>query len=202
MLLLYILLFLSYPGVARDFPAPVEHSVAVVMDFEEDDYSSLAVDEMKREVGTLLAPCGVRPMWRDAKHLPQNEVYERVAVARFSGSCRMDAQREEDEGGMTLGFTHISDDDILPFVDLDCDRLRRLVRPAVTAEGYARTESLFGRALARVLVHELYHVLAGTRQHGRDGVTKPALSPQDLLRFNLPVGGPDVNRIRFKLQFR
>jgi hypothetical protein len=38
-----------------------------------------------------------------------------------------------------------------------------------------------GRALGRVLAHELYHIFANTTRHAADGVGKPAYSVADLL---------------------
>src|SRR5262249_25045036 len=41
-------------------------------------------------------------------------------------------------------------------------------------------EAAFGRALARVAAHELYHILARTAQHG-SGLSKALFSPKELL---------------------
>jgi hypothetical protein len=38
----------------------------------------------------------------------------------------------------------------------------------------------FGRALGRILAHELYHILANTQHHGRAGVAKESYTVADL----------------------
>src|ERR1017187_298995 len=45
----------------------------------------------------------------------------------------------------------------------------------------AARDGALGRALGRVLAHELYHIFADTTQHPPAGVAKPAYSAEDLL---------------------
>jgi hypothetical protein len=40
---------------------------------------------------------------------------------------------------------------------------------------------LYGRAMGRVLAHELYHMLANQREHVGSGVGKPSFSATDVL---------------------
>ncbi len=42
-------------------------------------------------------------------------------------------------------------------------------------------EEVFGRALARVVAHELYHIFVRTVDHSSDGICKSAFSVQELL---------------------
>ena len=67
-----------------------------------------------------------------------------------------------------------------PFFRIHCTRLIGLfgteVEPAV-----------LGRALARLLAHEIYHIVAQTAEHQKSGVAKAVFSIRDLTapRFNL-----------------
>jgi hypothetical protein len=45
----------------------------------------------------------------------------------------------------------------------------------------ADRETAYGRALGRVVAHELYHIFANTLHHGSDGVGKSAYTVQELL---------------------
>jgi hypothetical protein len=40
---------------------------------------------------------------------------------------------------------------------------------------------LYGRAMGRLLAHELYHMLANQREHVGSGVGKPSFSASDVL---------------------
>ena len=80
-----------------------------------------------------------------------------------------------------LGWTHVSDGAILPFSEIDCDRIRQFVQKELLYRKPAEREEIFGRAIARVVAHELYHIFANTHHHGSDGVAKAAYTVQELL---------------------
>jgi hypothetical protein len=49
------------------------------------------------------------------------------------------------------------------------------------ASGFRAGTGDFGRALGRVLAHELYHIFANTTRHGSDGVGREYYNVEDLL---------------------
>ncbi len=55
---------------------------------------------------------------------------------------------------------------------------------------------MFGRAIARVLAHELYHVLAGTVSHSRQGVAQRALSGSQLVSDQLELNPEELDLMR------
>jgi hypothetical protein len=55
---------------------------------------------------------------------------------------------------------------------------------------------LLGRALGRVVAHELVHMLTKSKQHGRDGVEKAALSARQLIAESLPLSIFDIDRLQ------
>ena len=57
-------------------------------------------------------------------------------------------------------------------------------------------ELSFGRALARVLAHELYHILLDTEQHAKSGVTKSHLTPHDLIGESLDFEPDQIEQFR------
>ncbi|MGP8248142.1 MAG: hypothetical protein ACLQVN_26965 [Bryobacteraceae bacterium] len=63
--------------------------------------------------------------------------------------------------------------------------VRKAVLSALWGQDYGRQELLFGRALGRVLAHEVYHMMAKTTRHGSTGVTMPALSDAQLITDSL-----------------
>jgi hypothetical protein len=73
---------------------------------------------------------------------------------------------------------------ILPFSDVDCDRIRAFIRRGLLSLPEGDREAIFGRAMGRVLAHELYHVFAKTGRHGSRGIGKAAYSVQELLSPN------------------
>lgn len=103
----------------------------------------------------------------------------RLVVFRMLGSCSMDQPLQHQRSGRALGFTYVSDGIVLPFGQLECDRIRASIQRLDRSTPRERQLQL-GQAMGRVLVHELYHMLSGSSEHTKDGLTKQALSPRDL----------------------
>jgi hypothetical protein len=124
---------------------------------------------MKAELSAIMRRAGYDVSWRTASESIDAPF---LAVVDFSGSCApgpASAYREE----ISLASTSITDGRVLPFSKIDCVALTRAVGPV--------GDHLYGQAMARVLAHELYHVLARTTHHGRAGIAKPCFSTGDLL---------------------
>jgi hypothetical protein len=75
----------------------------------------------------------------------------------------------------------VSDGQILPFTDVACDRVRDFLQAGLLTFPVEDREQKYGRALGRVLAHELYHIFANTLRHGSVGVAKESYSVLDLL---------------------
>jgi len=56
---------------------------------------------------------------------------------------------------------------VLPFSWINCANLTRMIGPVLADEAGALRDYLYGRAMARIAAHELYHVMMGSRDHGR-----------------------------------
>ena len=55
---------------------------------------------------------------------------------------------------------------------------------------------VFGRALARVIAHEIYHIVAQTTDHGESGLAKPELSRDDLVSSRFDLSAASLRRMR------
>ena len=127
------------------------------------------IRHMKAELEAIMHRAGYEVSWRTGGE-PINAAF--VAVVTFSGSCAPSPAspfREE----TSLASTAITDGQVLPFSRIDCGALSRTVGPV--------GDALYGQSMARVLAHELYHVLAQTTHHGRGGIAKPCFRTADLL---------------------
>lgn len=102
-------------------------------------------------------------------------------MVNFKGRCDIGGLAASLTRSTALGWTHVSDGVILPFSDVDCDRIRAFVQKGLLSLPRKDREATFGRAMGRVLAHELYHVFANTARHGSCGVGKASYSVEDLL---------------------
>ena len=94
--------------------------------------------------------------------------------------------------------TRTANGEVQPFGDVDCDRVVNSVRSAMFGGDFAKADMLVGRALGRVVAHELVHMLTKSDVHGREGVQKPALSGKQLIAASLPLSAFDVDRLRLE----
>ena len=177
--------------------APQTSAASLTLVFQFDGpHSEKAFLEMKQELGFILKNAGIRINWRDRDQVSSAESFANLVVVTFRGVCRMDpaADRHPDSG--PLAFTHTSGGVILPFSEVECDRVRTSLRGVMSWEDYFRSDVVFGRAMARVLAHELYHVLAGTESHSRRGVAQRALSGSQLASEQLELNPEELDLMR------
>ena len=176
-------------------------SIAIYMSFE-GAHSDYAVDAMKREVESLTKPSGFDLHWRLLGGPRVEETFSDLMVVKFHGKCNMDGIQllfnelgPEGEGG-ALGSTKTANGQVLPFSELECDRIRRSIAPLAVGYSKEERESLLGRAMGRVLAHELFHVFANTEKHGHEGVTKTTYNRKDLVAEDFEFDSQDAKRIQ------
>ena len=169
--------------------------VTLVLNFDAG-YSAKSVDAMKREVASIVSESGMTVDWRLLGDVGPAETFENLFVVRFRGACLMQpAPYSMDERGY-YAFTHISDGDVLPFSEVECGKISNSIRPAMSKRQWRERDSILGRALGRVLAHELFHMLAKTEHHAEQGVTRSALSPAQLIADKLAMSPADLKSLK------
>jgi len=183
-------------GVDRISPSVL----TVVLDFK-GPHSRTSLNEMKRESGLILGSSGVRLDWRLLGEDP-SESYNDLVVMTFKGVCKYESAAPASDELGPLAMTHSVDGEIQPFGEVDCDRVVNSARNAMSIRDYARGDLLIGRAMGRVVAHELVHMLTKSAQHGAEGVEKPALSGKQLIGGYLPLSAFDIDRLKQELRYR
>jgi len=185
------LLLLAAPSPAVKAPETI--LTAVIIPDADAEYSMAALRGMEHEAAHILNASGVRMRWR-LQGSP--EVSDGLlVVVMLHGQCEMDGSTAAFKAG-PLGWSHEANGSVLPFTDLACDTIRGAVQAAHDGGRNLRDNSLLGRAMGRVLAHELYHVVADTSQHGREGVAQAAFTPRDLTAGQLELEAPDVEAVQ------
>lgn len=133
---------------------------------------------MQSELQRLLAPAGISVVWKNYSDRKAGEDFDFAVVGSIEGSCSSPASgpvmKKPVHTVVGLADTAVSAGDVLPFFRLDCSRLVRMLDSEMET-------SMLGRALARVIGHELYHIVARTTAHRRSGIAKAAFSVRDLI---------------------
>ena len=177
----------------REDSAPPE--VTVYTQFEHPS-SAISVATMKEELDDIMGPLGLDFTWRDLHASSGNEVSVELVVVSFKGTCQMSEGVPTGNESGPLGWTHMSDGAILPFSDVDCDKIRRFIAPETRSLDPARRDLVYGRAMARVLAHELYHIFTNTTRHAAWGVAKGFYTSRDLVADEFHFQEKDTNALR------
>jgi hypothetical protein len=191
-----LLLTASFTLSATAGMRPTTADLTVVLDFQ-GPRSEKSVRVMEKETQGILKSSGLRLDWRGAEEASQHS-YNDLVVVHFKGSCVVrEIPYVYDELG-PLAFTYTSDGNVQPFTVVECDKIVRSVRSAMWGGDFGRAELLLGRALGRVVAHELVHILTDSGQHGTEGVQKAALSGNQLIETSLTLSPEDLARLKEK----
>jgi hypothetical protein len=167
--------------------------ITIVLDFQ-GPRSEQSVAEMKREFAGIMKDSTLRFDFRWRSQASEEALTDLVLV-RFTGKCVLEPVGYlYDERG-PMAFTYSTDGIVQPFSEVACDKVTSAVRSAMAGSDFANADILLGRALGRVLAHEVVHMLSKSGAHGRTGLAKTALSGSQLIAPELRLGPEDVERI-------
>jgi hypothetical protein len=140
------------------------------------------MDSMRKDLAEIMRTAALDVSWRDIKTRNTAETYEQMIVVQLRGSCQAGGSTSQSTVKVeSLATSAVSGEAILPFVDLYCDRVSSLVQPVIAREPAYRANLLLGRAMARVLAHELYHILAQVQHHRETGLAKSNFGVREIL---------------------
>jgi hypothetical protein len=148
----------------------------------EGKTSSAALSELKTELNDIMKESGRKLDVRLRSQAAPSETFEDVVLVKLKGTCKMERLIPfMDERG-PLAWTHSTNGEILPFAEVSCDRVANAVASAMWGGERKQADKYLGRAIGRVLAHELYHILGKTHEHNADGsLAKEAISAKQLI---------------------
>jgi hypothetical protein len=191
----------SVPNMAApSLVDPFGPDVTVVLDVR-GHFPPGAMRQMRQEAGQILSPSGIRLEWRTLSEASAG-TFKDLVVLTFHGSCALDAAPAFLSEPGAYAFTRSADGEVQPFGEVDCDRVVNSVKSASTGEDRSNPDLLMGRALGRVVAHELVHMLTRSADHGREGVQKAALSGRQLISASLPLSALDIDRLKERYMSR
>jgi hypothetical protein len=168
--------------------------ITVVIDFD-GPYSDRSVEQMKRETAEIMKDSGLHLEWK-ARDTVGADSFPNLVLVRFKGRCVLEPEPMlYDERG-PFAFTYGAEGEVLPFTEVACDHVSSSVRSAITGDDYGRLDYLMGRALGRIVAHELVHILTRSGDHAGSGVAQAALSGKELIGAPLRLGKGEVERLR------
>lgn len=140
------------------------------------------VRAMDRELRRAFAPSDTRVELvppTDRNHHPVFDT--ELIMLRVTGHCELGPMPPVNgHKPDTLGRTFVTDGHILPFVELDCKQISGALRPRLAGLSAEDRPRLLGRALGRILAHEIYHVLAQTAEHSPHGIAAETMNAEQM----------------------
>ncbi len=170
---------------AQTTDKPVRPLIGVYMHFDHVP-EGVSIETMKRAAENLLKPAGIRLAWRLTSENHGSEPFSALAVLKFQGRCQAQGLLPDSHFGMpgetnTLAFTKVSGGRVLPYTRVECDEVRKALAYVTPGLGAFQLQQALGRALGRVVAHELYHILAQTASHATEGLAKTSQFLRDLV---------------------
>jgi hypothetical protein len=144
---------------------------AVRQPFEEE--TALGVQRSFHDVNWVLA-------WRNEATSSPSESFDRLIVVAFKGDCTTFMPKLLSLRG-PLGWTSTSGGQVLPFIGVDCDRVKSTLMASGAWPHSVMPAAMLARALSHVALHEIYHVLSERKHHDAEGLFKAQYSSADLL---------------------
>ena len=173
-----------------DSKAPARYTLLVQID---NPVSERTLGEIRSELNSVMKTTQWDFELLLFSEMVPNQEFRDLVVVRLKGDCRMGALPTRRQEG-PLAFAHTSDGQVLPFMDVFCDRIRATIRPVMWGDHYRRVDEIMGRALARVIAHELYHIIGNTCEHADSGIANHTLSGEQLVcdQFDFDLESLDV----------
>jgi hypothetical protein len=151
----------------------------------DPNQAAAPLENMKRELSGIMESAGYRVVYSDPRAPDPNAQFSALVVLDLHGTCGMPAGNYRVEravaNGASLAETSVSSGVVMPFSRMHCANLTRLIGPLLVDDDSVQRDFFYGRAMARIAAHELYHVMMGTLAHAREGVAKASFSVNDLL---------------------
>ena len=169
-----ILLLISTVPIAS--PVGARRPITLVYDFEGQQAEEGVLRAVQAELAETWNASQFQFEWRYYQSLSAGEMFSDLVVMHFVGDRRAPLPKpvnDDEPASKALANTTVVDGRIQPFSKVFCDKVQRMIFPA---------ESLiFGRALGRVLSHEMYRFLNQTKHHSKTGLAQRALWSAQLI---------------------
>ena len=165
-------LTLGYTVVLLDFSYPVSRPF----------WQDLTTELGDLDIGQSLR---AQILWMRREQFHKCIDCRQIIQVSVQGNC-MSADGNAEPGSGPLGWVYVVGDQIQPFAFVNCNRLRYLLRTAMRDRARREQQNKMARALARIIKHELTHILTQDSRHSVSGLQKAYLTQADLLREAFP----------------
>lgn len=155
--------------------------VATIVLDAPSNASALSLAALRTELAAI-PDLGHQITWVNRSDVGLGRQLERPVQVRLRGRCHLNGLAPDNHQPGPFAWAHVVSGRVLPFVEVDCDRVRGALFSVMWGEDFQQRDFLFARAVARVLAHELHHVLFEAAEHAKDGLARPQITAANLIR--------------------
>jgi hypothetical protein len=190
-------LFLLLPSLCL---AQLPPQLAIFLKFDSKP-SPVFLKNMEGELGTILAPAGLDLRWYLSPDQGETgDSWLRTISISFHGACTAFPAANTKaiiSRRINLADTEVSGGKVIPYSDINCDGVRTFIDEG--KQRHPGEEARLGVAAARILAHELYHVLLQTSIHSKTGIAEAVYTPATLLARSLHFEQGELEKICSRL---
>src|SRR5262249_10824865 len=151
-----VLLLAAAVVPAASLPPAPPAVLTVILNFT-GNYSAPDMTPMQQDVGQIIkdtAPTLNSPVQNKAGSESCND----LVVMTFKVSCVLNPMPPMYDELGPYAITRTTGGEIQPFGEVDCDHVVSSLHSAMNGDDYAKSDLVLGRALGRVVAHELVHM--------------------------------------------
>lgn len=180
-------------------PEPARVRIGLYAEFQQPVATAVR-DVVHEELAAIATPLGMVVDWRSTADAERDQWRTAVVTVTFRGHCDATEAAPRPSHPWIFGESYVRNGAVVPYGQIHCDPIRASLTPLLRSLDSKSRTAVFGRAVSRVLAHELYHILAKTPIHGSDGIGKSFYSARELAADAFPFREPEIERLRLALQ--
>jgi hypothetical protein len=184
-LLIPVMLLLAVSPLLAQGQSAVSYDTLVLVDFPTRActalWPALKSELEQSKTSKLLRGAAV---WMTRAEFREGMEFSLIYQIKLLGDCRIDAPSDrQDAPGTPLGWVFMVHEHIQPFVYVDCDRLVQMLHRDLRNKPNAERKRILSRAISRIVVHEMTHIVTQNPFHATSGLQKAHVTPFDLLAY-------------------
>jgi hypothetical protein len=156
------------------------------------EITSALLEELRR----IFLAAGLEPEWHQMPGtIELTSVWEPVSIY-LHGDCRLKGLSPGGRATGGLAYVEKTDGELRPHIHVDCGKVSRFIAREITNLHLQQSELTMGRALARILAHELFHYLTKTSDHGDSDLFASTMPCDVLLKRQVQFLDEELFRLR------
>jgi hypothetical protein len=137
------------------------------------------VEWVQQEAGELFSDAALTFSWQPLQDNFAGVLGPFVSV-QFHGKCALETGALQPPSRGPMAWVQSQDGEIQSFIEVDCDRTAAMVWQNRGTMPLPLVTRAFGRAVGRVLAHELYHYFTQSSLHTDSELFRHAMTSRDL----------------------